>query len=57
MDKCLKTHSFEVTKYYMYQLCFLYMLNYPVIYLLSERKAEVNMQGIVVYLSKIENGS
>ena len=55
----------------MHQLCFLYMLNYPVMYSLSEREREraresesereservaVNMQG-TVYLSQIENSS
>ena len=38
---------------YMHQLCFLYMLNYPVIYSLSEReRVEVNMQGIVFTLER-----
>ena len=43
---------------YTHQLCFLYMLSYPVIYSLSEReRVEVNMQGTVFTLSKIENRS
>ena len=42
----------------MHKLWFLYMLNYPVIYSLSERERESgsSMQG-TVYLSKIENSS
>ena len=43
---------------YMHQLCFIYMLNYPVIYSLSavRERVAVNVQG-TVYQSKIENSS
>ena len=43
----------------MHQLCFLYMLNYPAVYSLSERKrAAAHMQGTVFTIyRKIENSS
>ena len=42
---------------YMYQLCFLYMLNYSVIYSLSEREIGRKHERNCVYLRKIENCS
>ena len=40
---------------YMHQICFLYMLNYLVIYLLSVRKSSSKHARNCVYLIKIEN--
>ena len=40
---------------YMHQLCFLYMLNYPAIYSLSERESGSKHAGNCIYLRKIEN--
>ena len=40
---------------YMHQLCFLYMLNYVVIYLLPEReRVTVNVQGIVFTFARLK---
>ena len=41
---------------YMSQLSFLYMLNYPVVYSLPEKRVAAHMQG-TVYPSKIKNSS
>ena len=39
----------------MHQLCFLYMLNYPAVYSLSEKqRVAVNMQGIVFTLTRLK---
>ena len=50
--------SISLTKFdYMHQLCFLYMLNYPAVYSLSERQSGFTHARNCVYLSKIENSS
>ena len=48
-------YCFQFSLYHdLHQLCFLYMLYYPVMYYLSESKrVAVNMQG-TVFVSKIE---
>ena len=43
----------NITVYYMHQLCFLYMLNNPVIYLLSLRE-NGNMHGTVFTLARLK---
>ena len=57
-------YCFENALYYiittidcMHQLCSLYMLNYSVIYSLSERLSGSKYAMHCVYLSKIENSS
>ena len=40
---------------YMHQLCFLYMLNYPAVYTLSEQeKMAAHMQGTVFALARLK---
>ena len=52
-----KTLVFSLLYIMLHQLCFLYMLNYPVTYFMSEGESGSKHGVDCAYLSKIENSS